>query len=59
MVSASMVSMVYHGILPWFTSFKTPWYFNMEYDGVFSYGIGWIIIRHLSRETVAISPMKR
>ena len=29
-----MVSMVYHGILPWFTCFKTPWYtmaFTMVY----------------------------
>ena len=31
-----IVSMVYHGMLPWFTCFKTPWYPTMENDGIYS-----------------------
>ena len=42
-----MVSMLYHGILPWFTCFKTPWctmaftmvYFHKGYYGF--HGISW------------------
>ena len=41
---STMVSMVYHGILPWFTCFKTPWHLPWYiftkhhgiYHGIFS-----------------------